>query len=97
MPTERWEEIDRVFDAALDLDASDRPAFLDKACAGDEELRREVDSLLAAHQRADKFIESPAMEHAARSAAARGDTFFALGRTIGPYRVTALLGMGGRG
>lgn len=97
MPTERWEEIDQVFDAALDLDASDRPAFLDKACAGDEELRREVESLLAAHQRADKFIESPAMEHAARSAAARGDTFFALGRTIGPYRVVALLGMGGMG
>lgn len=97
MPTERWEEIDRVFDAALDLDASDRAAFLDKACAGDDELRREVESLLAAHQRADKFIESPAMEHAARSAAARGDTFFALGRTIGPYRVVALLGIGGMG
>jgi Tol biopolymer transport system component len=97
MQTERWQEIDRLFDAALDLDASERDAFLDKACADDEELRREVESLLAAHLRADKFIESPAMETAARAAAARGDTFFALGRQIGSYRVKALLGMGGMG
>src|SRR5688500_7090871 len=97
MHTERWQEIDRLFDAVLDLDPPARDSFLTKACAGDDELRREVESLLAAHQRAENFIEAPAMEMAAKAAAAKGNTFFALGREIGPYRVLSLLGVGGMG
>ncbi|MEO8436147.1 MAG: hypothetical protein ABI596_14695 [Pyrinomonadaceae bacterium] len=45
--TQRWQEIDRVFAAALDCEPARRAAFLDEACAGDELLRKEVDSLLA--------------------------------------------------
>jgi len=47
MTPERWRQIDRLYQAALERDATEREAFLDKACAGDEELRREVESLLA--------------------------------------------------
>lgn len=97
MRTERWQEIDRLFDAVLDLDPAARDSYLTEACAGDEELRRGVEELLTAHQRAELFIEAPAMEMAAKAAAARGDTFFALGRRIGPYRVLSLLGIGGMG
>lgn len=46
--TERWRAIDRVFAEALDLEPKARPAFLDRACAGDTELRAAVDRLLAA-------------------------------------------------
>src|SRR5258705_11112629 len=97
MQAKRWQEIDRLFDAVLEREPSERASFLADACAGDDELRREVESLLTAHDRAEKFIEVPAMEVAARAAAAQGDDFSALGRTMGPYRVLSLLGAGGMG
>lgn len=97
MQAERWEQIDRLFDAVLEREPAERASFLANACAGDDELRREVESLLAAHERAEKFIEAPAMEVAAKAAAAQGKIFSALGREIGPYRVLSLLGAGGMG
>jgi hypothetical protein len=45
--TDRWEQINRLWDAALELAEEARPAFLESSCQGDEELRREVESLLA--------------------------------------------------
>src|SRR6185503_658305 len=97
MQAERWQEIDRLFDAVLEREPAERASFLAEACAGDEDLRREVESLLAAHEGATKFIEAPAIEVAAKAAAAGGNTFSALGREIGPYRVQSLLGLGGMG
>jgi hypothetical protein len=55
---EYWQKVEKVLEAARDLEASQRAAFLDQACAGDDEMRREVDSLLI-HQQADSFIETP--------------------------------------
>src|SRR4030095_2077460 len=98
MQAKRFQEIDRLFDAALEREPSERASFLVDACAGDDDLRREVESLLAAHERADKFIEAPAIEMVAKAAAAAGrDALSALGREIGPYRVLSPLGMGGMG
>ena len=57
MKPERWQQIDQVLEAALERDRNDWAAFLDQACAGDEELRREVESLLRAHEQAGSFIE----------------------------------------
>ena len=59
-PSERWERIKQIFASALERDPSTRAAFLDGACAGDAEMRREVESLLAAHQTSDTFLETPA-------------------------------------
>ena len=47
MTPTRWQEIDRIFAAALELEPSRRAAFLDQACASDKELLTEVESLLA--------------------------------------------------
>ena len=69
MTPERWQEVERIFQAALDRDASARSAFLDHACAGDAELRRQVESLLAAHRPDDRFLESSALNMAARNLA----------------------------
>ena len=49
MHAERWQEIDRLFDAVLEREPAERASFLVEASAGDEDLRREVESLLAAH------------------------------------------------
>ncbi|MGH9908563.1 MAG: hypothetical protein ACRD8U_23640, partial [Pyrinomonadaceae bacterium] len=62
MKRERYQQIDEIIQAALAQDAGERTAFLDQACSGDTELRREVEALLASDQRAGAFIESPAFE-----------------------------------
>jgi len=52
----------QLFNSALQREVSQRAAFLEKACAGDEELRREVESLLAHKDQAESFIEAPVLE-----------------------------------
>ena len=62
MPSDRWERITEIHDAALEVAEDERPYFLEHACQGDEELRREVESLLAYAQQAQKFINRPALQ-----------------------------------
>jgi serine/threonine protein kinase/tetratricopeptide (TPR) repeat protein len=96
MTPERWEQIENLFHAVLDLTQSQRHAFLHQACAGDDELRREVESLLASHEHARAFIESPPDDVAAGMLAdAQANSI--LGRTLGHYRIDSLLGAGGMG
>src|SRR5262245_51801386 len=90
----RGGRIERLWNAALERAQSERAAFLAEACEGDEELRREVESLLRFDLRAEHFIESPALEVAARAQAeAQEETL--IGRMIGHYRILSLLGEGG--
>lgn len=60
MPTS-WQRVTELFEQALDQSPEQRAAFVQTACAGDGELRREVESLLAEHQAEDGFLESPAI------------------------------------
>jgi len=92
---ERWQRIDQLCHAALEVDESRRAAFIEEACAEDEILRHEVESLLA-HPERESFLEIPAVELAAENPAARagGPRIPAL---IGRYRVVRLLGEGGMG
>ena len=63
MKVDRWRQIDELLEAALEMETSERASFLEQSCQGDDELRREVESLLAAHLSAGSFIEaSPAEE-----------------------------------
>src|SRR5829696_6402838 len=96
MTPERYRQIGEVYHAALEIDAGERAAFLDAACAGDAALRREVESLIASHEQAPDFIAEPAFGVVAWLLA--GDEDDALtGRTFGRYRVLSLLGAGGMG
>jgi Tol biopolymer transport system component len=95
MRPERFKQIDDWFAAALEVSGAERDALLKVACAGDNELRREVESLLAAHKRSADFIESPALESAARMAALQAGS--EIGRLVGPYEIVSLLGTGGMG
>src|SRR5262245_52094090 len=96
MTPERWKQIDQLLDSALQQEAGQRAAFLKKACAGDEELRREVESLLAHKEQGGSFIETPAIEAAAKGVAP-GQPQSLVGRQIGAYKIKSLLGAGGMG
>src|SRR5262245_18728626 len=105
MELDRWEQIERLYHAALERGPDAREAFLDEACAGDEDLRREVSGLLACDVPSDSFIRSPAIEIAARALAAAppiedsNDSMGSLiaGSQIGAYRLLEPLGHGGMG
>jgi serine/threonine protein kinase len=99
---ERWLEIERLYDAAQERDASERAQFLDEACVGDESLRQEVERLLAQGEGTESFLGKPALEVAAQALArdqAAGTTAPdpMLGRTVSQYCILAKLGEGGMG
>ena len=93
---ERWATVKRLHQAALERDASQRATFLADACAGDDALRREVESLLAYDTRAECFLESPALDVTARNAD-QDVPLLLIGRTLSHYHVESLLGAGGMG
>src|SRR5215207_2028862 len=95
MTPERYQQIGEIYHSALELGPEQRPAFLAQACAGDEELLREVESLIASNEEAGEFIHAPAMEVAAGLLTA--DQFDLSGKSLGPYTILELLGSGGMG
>src|SRR5262245_1490772 len=107
MEAKRWGQIKEVYDRALDLGGDEREGFLAEACAGDDELRHEVESLLAAHEEAGKFLQAPAVEVAAREivageitstvAAKLPATPQLIGQELANYKIISLLGRGGMG
>jgi len=64
--TDRWQQIEKLYHSALELDESQRKPFLDRACSGDEDLRREVESLLSRQRSAEQFFEAPAIQVGAK-------------------------------
>ena len=93
---ERWVRLKEVFEAAVDLDPTQRAAFLDQECGDDEALRAEVESLLKADEQTGSFIEEPAF-------AIPGDLFPdnaeepLANRQFGAYQVIREIGRGGLG
>ena len=96
MKPERWQQIDQILEAALERERNEWAAFLDLACAGDEELRREVESLLRAHEQAGSFIEKLTPE-AAEEILQEHQSESLIGKQVGSYRIERLLGKGGMG
>jgi eukaryotic-like serine/threonine-protein kinase len=92
---ERWERIKDLFNSALARPAEERAEFLVEACAGDESMRAEVESLLYAHDEDDSFLSAPAYEIAAEIL--ENDNGLAPGDYIGPYVIVSRLGHGGMG
>ena len=61
MTPERWQQVDRLLEQALEQESDRRDAFLEKACQGDAHLRHEVESLLSAHGKAEGFSDARPM------------------------------------
>jgi len=103
MERERWGRVEEIFHAALQVEEGRRDELVRQSCAGDEDLRREVESLLAHHNEAGSFIETPAFADAGaspqrartpRSSNPKSD----LAETeIGHYRILGKIGGGGMG
>jgi serine/threonine protein kinase len=96
MTPERWQQVEEILQAAIDCPPQERASFLDGACAGDDELKRETASLLRAYDEAGDFIEQPAIAQDARVLALEVPDAN-IGRVIGPYKIMERLGAGGMG
>ena len=96
MTTERWEQVKQLFHAALEQEAAQRPEFLARVCVDDAPLRDEVQSLLASHEQAESFIETPASDVAA-GLLAEDHTGLVAGLMVNHFRIVDLLATGGMG
>jgi len=95
MDPNRWRQVNQLFHLALEREAGEREAFLDTACANDPDLKSEVVSLIAHHERTTGFLETSAgmRDDDARVTARESLS----GRSLGPYLVKKKLGEGGMG
>jgi eukaryotic-like serine/threonine-protein kinase len=96
MTPERWRQVAQLFDEALELEMPLRAAFLAEACAEDNELRREVETLLTARDRAGEFLNRNAAEIEAAQIAAE-QFYLPPGQRIDHFELLAPLGAGAMG
>ncbi len=94
---ERWEKVKELLDRVLDLPPGEHESFLRKATAGDPELFDEVWALAGAAEPDLDALEHPAALHVAALEGDAGELANLEGTTLGPYRLTRLLGRGGMG
>lgn len=104
MGTDHWQLVERIYHSALEQEESQRAAFLERVCAGDRDLRVEVESLLTYARQTGQFIDKGALvvvaeelgaEHAAHPVSS--DQNRMIGKKISQYRITAKVGSGGMG
>ncbi|MGH9855288.1 MAG: serine/threonine-protein kinase, partial [Blastocatellia bacterium] len=96
MNQRRWEQIDVVLQQALEVEKGERAPFLDKVCAGDAELRREVEDLLSREVDTGEFLKNSPPAGVAGKATRQPDALRA-GEQISHYRIRARIGRGGMG
>ncbi|HEX5603579.1 MAG TPA: protein kinase [Pyrinomonadaceae bacterium] len=96
MTPERWQQVKEIFNSAITYRPEERGPFISRACSGDEELRSEVESLIASHEQSGDFIDQPAFE-AAASLLVNEKAELTPGQTIGSYEVISFISRGGMG
>ena len=92
MTSERWHRVKELFEAALERGPAERAAFIAQACAGDEAIRQEVESLLAAHEGDSSFMNKPL-----GNLVVGDQPMLAAGQRFGQYEAISPLGEGGMG
>jgi len=102
MNPERWRRVEELYHAAISAQGNEREQLLNSACAGDQELRKEVESLLSFAGRDTELFEKGALEHAAEIWASAFDGDDPLGSLkegaqIGRFRIISKVGLGGMG
>jgi serine/threonine-protein kinase len=95
-PQERWVEVERLLDAALERAPDQRAGFIEQTSSGDALLCSEVESLLQATAASVGFLEAPALTQASSFISwVTGRQTIAPGRRFGAYEITSMLGRGG--
>jgi hypothetical protein len=96
---ERWQMVRGILQSVLELRPAERMAYLDRECAADPSVRKDVDEMLSIEGKMETdFLEFPAAERmAARAASTFDNTKLTLGTRLGHYEVQALIGEGGMG
>lgn len=96
MTPERWQKAKKIFHAALDKPVTERLDFVSHACDGDEDLRQQVESLLASSEKDGSFIDSPAYE-AAATLITNDKPELKKGSALGAYEIVSFISRGGMG
>ncbi len=96
MSSNHFQDAKRIYGAALELDPDRRIAYVAQACAGDEALRKEVESLLFCRAEGDEFFKAPAMEAGAKALARESATDLT-GHTLSHYTIVEKIAEGGMG
>lgn len=101
MTPERWAQIRQIFDGALERSEVDRAAYLRVVCARDDDLRREVESLLASHDSAGDFLDKPAASFSGATQTLNSSGIdlqeYPPGHRVGAYELQKCIGRGGMG
>src|SRR5438046_4614842 len=102
MEDQRYQRAKELFEDAIERPPAERPAFLEKACGGDADLRRQVDAWLASNEAADGFLDSlpgrprdqdpPVLDAGGCSVTTFPELSERDGRKIGPYKLLQLIG-----
>jgi serine/threonine protein kinase len=96
MTSERWRKIEELFHAAQELNANGRQAFLAQACQGDDELRHQIEALLA-QEKDGQILDRPATELLPATTTHRTAPSLSAGEKLGHYEIVDLVGSGGMG
>jgi len=96
MKQDRWQRVEAIYHEALGRNGVARAVYLERACDGDEDLRREVESRIAEGD-GGGFLDGQALEVAGDLLDESQEPTLEPGAVLGPYKVAQLLGAGGIG
>ena len=95
MPNAHWENLKEIFEIAVALPPTERSAYLERVCDGNDSLRRDIDSLIKSHEESTNFVDKPAFQAAAEMLV---DNFeFTSGQRVAHYTILSKIGEGGMG
>ncbi|HEV2912653.1 MAG TPA: protein kinase [Pyrinomonadaceae bacterium] len=97
MTPEKWKKVEALFEAAMERAPQERSAYLAEACAGDEALCRQIETLILSYEEAGSFIEEPALAVDSAPTLVDDSDLTLTGQRIGSYRLVREIGRGGMG